>query len=118
MLTHRLDPETGIIEIDIDGAADMESYRALVRDLDAEIAAHGKILILEIIRDIGWISPGIWWEDMGWSFHHLKDIARVAVVTDKGWIGPIAKMMGAVMAAEIRVFDFADIGKAREWLAG
>lgn len=117
MLTYRLDNETGIIEIDIDGAADAESYRALVRDMDAEIAAQGKILILETIRDVGWISPGIWWEDMGWSFHHLKDIARVAVVTDKGWVGPIAKMMAAVMAAEIRLFDFSEAGKAREWLA-
>lgn len=118
MLIHRLDREMGIIEIDIDGAADMESYRALVREMDAEIAAQGKILILEIVRDIGWISPGIWWEDLGWSFRHLKDIARVAVVTDKGWIGPLAKMMGAVMAAEIRVFDFTEIDKAREWLTG
>lgn len=117
MLTHRLDAETRIIEIEIDGAVDAESYHALVRDIDAEIAARGKILILEIIRDFGWISPGIWWEDMGWSFRHLKDIARVAVVTDKGWMGPIAKMMAAVMTAEIRLFDFTEIEKARAWLA-
>lgn len=117
MLTHRLDAETGIFEIAIDGAPDAESYLALVRDMDAEIEAQGKILILEIIQDIGWISPGIWWEDMGWSFRHLKNIARVAVVTEKGRIGPIAKMMAAVMAAEIRLFDFTEIDMARAWLA-
>lgn len=117
MLRHIFDHETGIFEIEVDGAPDAESYRNLIHAMDAEIAAQGKILILEIIRDVGWISPGVWWEDMGWSFRHLKDIARLAVVTDKGWVGPIAKMMNAVMSAEIRLFDFGEVEKAREWLA-
>ena len=117
MLTHRLDSETGIIEIEIDGPTDYESYRTLIRDLDAQIAARGKIRVLEIIRDMGWVSPAVWWEDLGWSFRHLRDISRAAVVTDKSWIGPIVKMMSGVMTAEVRVFGLAELEKAREWLA-
>lgn len=117
MLTHRLDPHTGVIEIDVDGAPDRESYHALVHDMDAQIAARGKIMILEIIRDMGWVTPRIWWEDMGWSFRHLKDIERVAVVADMGWIEPVVQTMDSVMAAEIRLFDLSEIEKARQWLA-
>lgn len=117
MLTHRLDAGTGIIEIDIDGAPDVEGYRALGQDMDAAIAAQGKILLLVIVRDAGSIHPDMWWEDLGWSFRHLKNIARVALVADTGWIGPITKMMATVMTAEIRLFDFTEAEKARAWLA-
>lgn len=117
MLTHRLDPDAGIVEIRIDGPTDSESYRALIRDLDALIAARGKIRVLEIVCDLGWVSPAVWWEDLGWSFRHLKDISRAAVVTDKSWIGPIVKMMSGVMAAEVRLFGLAELDEARAWLA-
>lgn len=117
MLTHKLDSKTGIIEIEIDGAIDRDNYRALIRDMDAQIAARGQIRVLEIISDMGWVSPAVWWEDLGWSFRHLKDISRAAVVTDKSWIGPIIQMMSGVMTAEVRVFGLAELDKAREWLA-
>lgn len=117
MLTHRLDPHRGIVEIDIDGGADGESYRALVKDMDAQIEAHGKISVLEIVRDIGWVSPGIWWEDFGWSFRHLKDIGRLAVVTDKAWLTPIVHTMSGVMPGEVATFRLDEMDSAREWIA-
>ena len=92
-----LGAERGIVEIQIDGPTDSESYRALIQELDAQIAARGQIKVLEIICDLGWVSPAVWWEDLGWSFRHLRDISRAAVVTDKSWIGPIVKMMSGVM---------------------
>ena len=117
MLSHRVDPETGIIEILIDGPTDSECYRALIQDMDAQIARMGQIRVLEIVRDLGWVSPAVWWEDLGWSFRHLKDISRAAVVTDKSWIGPIVTMMSGVMVAEVRVFGLAELDEARVWLA-
>ncbi|MBB4642225.1 SpoIIAA family protein [Rhizorhapis suberifaciens] len=117
MLSHRLDSKKGIVEIEIDGAADTKSYRTLITDMDQLIAANGKISVLEIVRDIGWLSPGIWWEDLGWSFRHLKDIARVAIVTDKSWIKPIVKMMAGVMSAEVATFALDELDKARSWIA-
>lgn len=116
MLSHKVNTQTGIVEIEIDGTADTESYRALISDLDRLIEANDKISILEIVRDIGWLSPGIWWEDLGWSFRHLKDIARVAIVTDKGWINPIIKIMAGVMSAEIETFRLDELDKARAWI--
>lgn len=117
MLTHRLDSKTGIIEIEIDGGIDRDSYRALIQDMDAQIAAMGQIRVLEIISDMGWVSPAVWWEDLGWSFRHLKDISRAAIVSDKSWIGSIVMMMSGVMMADVRVFSLAELDKAREWLA-
>lgn len=117
MLSHKVHTQTGVVEIEIDGAADTDSYRALINDLDRLIEENGKISVLEIVRDIGWVSPGIWWEDLGWSFRHLKDIARVAIVTDKGWINPIIKMMAGVMSAEIETFGLDELEEARAWIA-
>lgn len=117
MLSHKIDPSTGIFEIDIDGATDPGDYRKLIDDLDAAITRQGKVRILEIVHDIGWFPPSLWWEDAAWGFRHLSDIAKVAVATDSGWIGPLARMMGAVMPAEVRVFSLSEIKTARTWLA-
>lgn len=116
MLTHRLDTETGIIEIEIDGTADAESYRALVRDLDAEIASQGRVIVMEVVRSLGWISPGIWWNDFSWSLRHMRDFSRVALVTDHSWLGWMARGAALMMPVHLRVFELNEIERAREWL--
>ena len=45
-------------------------------------------------------------------------LTRCAVVTDKGWIGPITRAVGALVSAEIRVFPLAGIEEARDWVRG
>lgn len=117
MLTHRLDPESGIIEIELNGPTEVESYRALVRELDEQIKAHGKINVLEIVRDLGWISPTVWWEDFGWSFRNLRHFSRVALVTDTHWIASVARATAVVLPYKLRVFPLAEVEAARKWLA-
>jgi len=68
VLKHRMDDKAGVFEIEVDGSIDADSYRAVVRDMEAGIKAHGQIAVLETITSIGWISPEIttarrctWW---------------------------------------------------------
>jgi hypothetical protein len=80
------------------------------------IERHGTVKVLEILRNMGWIDPSIWWKDTVWGLTHIRDFGRCAVVTDKGWVGPFAKAIGALMPAEVRVFPLDQVDAARGWL--
>ncbi|CAN5149427.1 hypothetical protein BH10PSE12_BH10PSE12_17180 [soil metagenome] len=107
----------GIFEIEVDGRIDADSYRRLVRDLDADIAARGKLAVLEIVRSLGWISPEIWLEDLFWSSRHLASFSRVALVTDTLWLTGMAKGASLAMPVDLRAFPLSEIDAARAWLA-
>lgn len=117
MLMQQTDPLTGVVEITVDGPMTRTDYDAVVAALEAAIAAHGKVRVVEVIRAIGPVDSSIWWQDVKWGFAHLKHIGRCAVVTDKGWLGSITRAVSAVMPAEIRVFSLAELDAARAWVA-
>lgn len=116
MLTHKVDEASGIVELVIDGQVDRADYDAAIMAIDAMIERHGTVKVLEILKDFGWVDPSVWWKDTVWGLTHIRDFGRCAVVTDKGWVGPFARAIGALMPAEVRVFPLNAEEAARNWL--
>jgi len=116
MITSSTDPADGVVEFTVAGSISREEYDRIVADMDKAIATFGKLRLIEVIEEVGAIDSSIWWKDVTWAWHHLKDVARCAVVTDKGWIGPVTRAAGALIPAEVRVFPLADIEGARAWV--
>lgn len=116
MITCLTDPTDGVVELTVAGSVARADYDRVVAEMDGAIAAFGKLRLIETIEEIGAIDSSIWWQDIKWGWHHLKDIARCAVVTDSGWIGPVTRAAGALLPAEVRVFPLADIDGARAWV--
>lgn len=117
MLSYRMDEESGIFEIDVDGRIDADAYRSLVEALEAAIAARGTLSVLEVVRSIGWISPAVWLEDLFWSSRHMHAFSRIALVTDTAWLASMAGTAAMAFPVSLRTFALADLDKAREWLA-
>lgn len=117
MMSCETDPVTGVVDIVVDGALTRADYDAVVAALDAAIAAHGKLRVVETIKSIGHIDPSIWWQDIRWAFTNFGKIGRCAVVTDYGWVGSITRAIAAVMPSEIRVFPLAEGASARAWVS-
>ena len=116
MIGCTIDAEDGIVELRVSGAITRADYDRVVAGMDQAIARFGALRVIEVIEEIGAIDSAIWWRDIKWAHAHLKDIARCAVVTDSGWIGPVTRAVGALLAAEIRVFPLAEIAAARAWV--
>lgn len=116
MLKHRMDDKAGVFEIEVDGSIDADSYRAVVRDMEAGIKAHGQIAVLETITSIGWISPEIWLEDLFWSSRHMGSFSRVALVTDTGWLASLAATAALAFPVKLKTFPLSDLANARTWL--
>jgi hypothetical protein len=116
MLDWTVDEDAGLIELVVDGAITRADYERLVPVLDAQIARHGKLRVIETVRKIGPIDWSLWWRDLAWAVEHRNSFARCAVVTDHGWIGPITRAAGALFSGEMRVFREAEAHAARAWV--
>ena len=116
MITYLTDPTDGVVELTVAGGITRPDYDRVVAEMEGAIARFGKLRLIEIIEDVGRIDSSIWWRDIKWAYHHLNDIARCAVVTDTGWIGSVTRAVGALVAAEIRVFPIAELDAARTWV--
>ena len=116
MMSCETDPVTGVVEIVVDGTLTRTDYDAVVAALDAAIATHGKLRVVEIIKSIGHVDSSVWWKDIKWAVANFGKIGRCAVVTDHGWVGSITRAVAAVTPSEIRVFPIAEGEAARAWV--
>ncbi|HXF90568.1 MAG TPA: STAS/SEC14 domain-containing protein [Candidatus Nitrosotenuis sp.] len=117
MIRYKFNDEHKIFEITADGSPiTKEMYEHITADLENLIAKHGKIKILEEIQAVGSFPPSIIWKGIKFDMTHLKDISHCAVVTDKGWIKWMTKIVAKFISCEVKIFPLAELDQARIWL--
>ena len=117
MLTFRQVPETNIAEFEVDGELTKEEFEDATRRLDEMIDEHGKVRMVEIIRDIGRIDAGALWKDLTWSPRHLTKFERVALVADQDWLSRIVGPLSRLIPPRVECFHLDELERAREWIS-
>lgn len=115
MLKVDLDPEAGFLELTVDGAVDDLDYQAAVDAVNLLLARHAKIDVVEVVKAIGWVAPIVWFKDMQFHLTHRDFMRRAAIVSDKGWVGPLTSLAAPLYSATIRTFTLAELDAARAW---
>lgn len=105
-----------VVEVRLDGRINRDEYDACIEKLQDFIDAHGTIRMVEIIDSFTGFDPSTLWEGLKFDFRNIKHISHVAVVSDIGWISPASKAAGALISTQLRTFDTAHLGAAREWV--
>jgi hypothetical protein len=116
MLTYREVPDTNVVEIEIDGAISTAEFDDLLVRLEAAIARHGHIRVLEIVRSLGGVPASRWWQDVKFGARHFKHISHAGIVADARWLEILTNIANPFFSADVRYFNGADIEKARAWL--
>ena len=119
MLKVRLDKEDGIAVIEPEGALTKEDFDNAAKVIDPFILeSEGKLNGIIIYTQS---FPG--WKDFaGLSRHitfiknHHKKIKRLAFVTDTSVIEYAKAIAEPFLEAEIKVFDYDDFDRAKEWV--
>ena len=99
-------------------AIDSAGYEAAVAAIEALLKTHDKINAVEVVRSFAGMEPSLWWRDLNYGFSRMDAFGRCAVVTDNGWLGPMARFFAAFLSIELRTFDMKDIEAARAWAKG
>ena len=115
MLKVETDVPAGYLELTVDGAIAKDDYQAAVDAVDLLLQSHAQLNVVEVVRNIGWVEPEVWWKDLLFHLAHRNFIRRAAVVSDSGWIGPVTRIFAPFYPAAIRTFGLDQIDHARQW---
>jgi hypothetical protein len=118
MIHFQLYEDEGILVVTPSGPLKAEDFALLARSADRYIEEHGRLRGLMIYTDS---FPG--WSDFGALISHLRfvrdhhrSIARVAAVTDNGFLAVAQAVAAHFAGAEILHFDYDDKEAALAWL--
>lgn len=115
-------PESdGLIAYEVDGRIDKADMERAIAHIDERLRLRpGKVDMLAIIREVGFITPPALARDIQYSLSKVREIARfrrVAVVSDKSWVRAIAGAEDLfIPRIEVKAFSMDDEDIARLWL--
>jgi len=119
MLAVMPDVPRGFVEIMIDGRISFDEFDAVAVAIDAAIARHGRIHLLEVIRSRKSMSLGLWLRDLKFSAMRFGRFARYGMVTENGGsVGPVSKFFTDLASTDMRIFAMRDLDEARAWVRG
>ncbi|MGY3438668.1 MULTISPECIES: STAS/SEC14 domain-containing protein [unclassified Marinovum] len=109
-------PEKKRVEFTVSGHISREDYEKIAHPMEAFIATHGKVQMIEVVDHFSGFDPSILLPGIKFDFKAVPHISHIALVTDIGWISPIARAVGALLPARMRVFERSELEAARDWL--
>jgi hypothetical protein len=112
----------GVIGFRVWGRLSGDDLRGFKPDLD-ELRTSGEIRIVEVIEpDYAGLTAGGVAEDLkmglGLMLEHHSAFKRIAIVSDKEWIGHAVHAMAWMVPGELAVFGRDHLEQAIEWAAG
>ena len=116
------DMPDGVAGIRVSGKVTGDEISAFMPEMKNLLAAD-EVRIVEVIEsDYEGFGHGGLVEDLKQGFgaliQHHSAFKRIAIVTDKEWVGHTVHLVGWMVPGELEVFSLDDLGRAKEWAAG
>jgi hypothetical protein len=116
------DMPTGVTGIRVSGRLRGDDLREIKPAME-EFLQSGEIRIVEVIApDYEGFGPGGLAEDLklglGLLMKHHSAFKRIAVVSDKEWVGHAMHALAWMVPGELAVFGLDELDRAKEWAAG
>ena len=109
----------GTVGLKITGHVSGEDYdNVLTPVVDRAIEKFDRIkLLVQMGPGFEGYSLDAAWDDTKLGLRHWGGFARVALVTDVGWVRTASKAMGFMMPCPVQLFDLDELDEAKRWLA-
>jgi hypothetical protein len=116
------DMPQGVTGIRVSGRLGGDELREF-KPIMEKLSKSGEIRIVEIIAsDYEGFGPGGLVEDLklgfGALFQHHSAFKRIAVVSDKAWVGHTLHALAWMIPGELAIFGLDELDSAKEWAAG
>ena len=82
MLSYKERDNLAAVEIEISDRVSAEEFDATAKKLEAFIARHGRVRVLEIVYGFEGMDAKALWHDLKFSLRHVNDFSRCAIVSD------------------------------------
>jgi hypothetical protein len=104
------------VEIILSGRVSTREFDRVAERLEAFIDRHGQVRVLEQIKDFEGMDAQALWHDIKFSFLHLKNFSRIAVVGHPEIHNLWSRLVSPFMECEVEHFAPDQIEEARDWL--
>jgi hypothetical protein len=116
------DMPEGVLGIRVSGRVGGDDLRTFKPAMD-DLLNTKELRIVEVIApDYEGFGPGGLVEDLkmgfGALFGHHSAFRRVAVVTDKEWVGHTLHAVAWMVPGELKLFGLDELDRAKQWAAG
>ncbi len=118
MLKYQEFDNAKLVEVTVSGQVSTEEFDSVAARLEAFIARHRQIVLLEIIEAFDGIDAQAFWHNMRFTLRHLNDFDRCAVVCEATLVDPWSELVAPFSRCEQRHFPPEEIEAARAWLRG
>ncbi len=109
----------GVIGFEAVGEVHAADYADVLIPAIDRAARDGKVRLVYVLGDrFDGYSAGAAWEDAKLGFEHMRSMARMALVSDLGWVQHLASMFGWMVPGDFRRFPRSDLPQAKAWAAG
>ena len=116
MLSYKEMDNLAGVEIEISARVSTEEFDNTARKLEAFIASHGRVRVLEIIHDFEGMDVQAFWHDLKFSLRHLNDFSRCAIVSDAKWLSLWSAVAEPFIDCKVSYFPPGEVETARDWL--
>lgn len=108
----------GTVGLKITGHVSGEDYdNVLTPVIDKAIEKFDRIkLLVQMGPGFKGYSLDAAWDDTKLGLRHWGGFARVALVSDVGWVRTATKAMGFMMPCPVQLFDLNELDDAKRWL--
>ena len=117
MIQYKNSPDNNVVEICVDGEITETDFNRTIAQLEADIRKHGKLRILEEIRNFQGGNPLLIWKDARLGVAHIHSFTHAAVVTEARWMRSLSDVVNSVLPAKVKAFECSQVEDARQWLA-
>ncbi len=116
MLTYKEYDNAQAVEIVLEARVSTEEFDRVATRLEAFIKRHGRVRVLEIVKDFEGMDASAFWHDIKFSLRHVKDFSRVAIVANPDTRHLWSNLVAPFMACEVEHFAPSEVEAARDWL--
>lgn len=116
------DMPDGVTGVRVSGRLSGDELRDIKPTMQ-EVLESGELRIVEVIApDYQGFGPGGLLEDLKLGFGtvlpHHSSFRRIAVVSDKDWVGHVLHALAWLIPGELAVFGLDELERAKQWAAG
>lgn len=119
MIQHELLRDQGILIVTPQGPLEQKDFEMLAREVDPYIQEKGKLngLMIQAESFPGWHDFAALVSHFQFVKNHHQHIAKVAAVTDSGFLSILPPIAKHFVSAEVRHFDYSNKETALKWLS-
>jgi SpoIIAA-like len=116
MLSYEEYDNAQAVEIVLSGRLSTQEFDKIAEKLEAFIKRHGRIRVLEVIKDFEGMDARAFWHDVKFSLRHVQDFSRVAIVTNPDMHHLWSNLVAPFMRCDVEHFSPGETEAARDWL--